>query len=52
MSFSLQACCDFWFHEAGPERWKKDPDFDRLICERFGELHKQAAAGELFDWNF
>ncbi len=44
MSFSPQACCDFWFHEAEPERWwKKDPDFDRLICERFGEL---------FDWNF
>ena len=51
MSFSPQACCDFWFHEAGPERWwKKDPDFDGLICERFGELHKRAAAGELFGW--
>ncbi len=41
----------FWFHEITPEQhWKKDPEFDRMIIERFGELHRQAAACELFNW--
>jgi uncharacterized protein (DUF924 family) len=41
----------FWFEEHGPEQWwAKDEHFDRLCRERFLDLHRQAALGELFDW--
>jgi uncharacterized protein (DUF924 family) len=41
----------FWFHEIAPAQWwKVDPAFDRLIEERFGALHAQAARAELFAW--
>lgn len=41
----------FWFHEISPAQWwKVDPAFDRLIMERFGELHARAARAELFEW--
>ena len=41
----------FWFHEIPPAKWwKVDVDFDRLIIERFSELHAQASASELFAW--
>lgn len=46
-----QAVLQFWFHEVTPAQWwKVDPAFDRLIAERFGELHQQACKAELFDW--
>ena len=46
-----QAVLQFWFHEVTPAQWwKVDPAFDRLIAERFGELHQQALQAELFDW--
>lgn len=42
---------NFWFKEIEPKQhWVKDLDFDTLIAERFGDLHKQAKAGELFSW--
>ena len=41
----------FWFEEAKPAQWwKKDEDFDRIIIERFSELHRRAACCELFEW--
>lgn len=41
----------FWFDEVSPEQWwASDPEFDRLIAERFGEYHRQAALCELFGW--
>lgn len=41
----------FWFQEISPAQWwKVDPAFDRLIMERFGELHARAARSELFEW--
>ena len=41
----------FWFHEVAPAQWwKVDPHFDRLIVERFGDLHRRAAQAELFEW--
>jgi len=41
----------FWFHEVAPAQWwKVDPAFDRLIAERFGDLHRRAACAELFEW--
>ncbi len=41
----------FWFHEIAPaQRWKVDPAFDRVIVERFSEVHEQANRCELFEW--
>ena len=42
---------EFWFHEIEPaQHWKKDLEFDQLIIQRFGEVHRQASLCELFDW--
>ena len=42
---------EFWFDEIDSGMWwTKDPDFDSLIQNRFGELHRMASAGELFAW--
>lgn len=41
----------FWFTEIEPKSWWiKDEAFDLLIQQRFGKLHQQANAGELFGW--
>jgi len=41
----------FWFNEIDRTKWfRKDPNFDALITERFGELYEQAANGELSHW--
>ena len=41
----------FWFEELSPAQWwKVDPALDRLITERFWDLHAQAARAELFEW--
>ena len=46
-----QQVIEFWFEEIEPaSHWKKDPTFDRLIEQRFGELHRQASACELYAW--
>jgi uncharacterized protein (DUF924 family) len=49
---------DFWFGRKGEpgygkfrEEWfRKDPEFDRMIRDRFEGLYEVAAAGELDDW--
>lgn len=42
---------EFWFDELSPAQWwKKDAAFDRMVAERFGVVHAQAARGELFGW--
>jgi uncharacterized protein (DUF924 family) len=42
---------DFWFKEITPAQWwKVDPTFDRLIADRFGDIHEQAVRAELFAW--
>ncbi|MEP3349712.1 MAG: DUF924 family protein [Marinomonas sp.] len=42
---------DFWFTELEPKHWwQKDTAFDAMIQSRFGPLHEQAKAGELFSW--
>lgn len=47
----LDNVLSFWFEECEQAFWwQKDDDFDNTIAERFGELHTQAASGELFDW--
>ncbi|MBP5989429.1 MAG: DUF924 domain-containing protein [Piscinibacter sp.] len=41
----------FWFEELAPAQWwKVDAALDRLITERFAELHARAARAELFEW--
>ena len=42
---------DFWFSELEPKHWwQKDTEFDLMIQSRFGEVHRQAKLGELFNW--
>ncbi len=42
---------EFWFNELDPEQWwKKDEQLDRVIKERFLQIHGKATACELFDW--
>lgn len=46
-----QGVLSFWFEETPPAQWwKQDAAFDRLVAERFAELHAQAARCELFEW--
>ena len=41
----------FWFEEISPaQRFKKDPEFDRMINERFRKVHKLARSGLLYTW--
>ena len=42
---------DFWYQECQPsDWWQKSPKFDEALANRFGHLHKQAAACELWSW--
>lgn len=42
---------DFWFTELEPKQWwQKDNALDSMIQTRFGQLHKQAQASELYHW--
>ncbi len=53
-----QEVLDFWFGREGEpgygefrEAWfRKDPEFDRQVRDRFEDLHEAAAAGELEGW--
>jgi uncharacterized protein (DUF924 family) len=46
-----QSVLQFWFEEISPAQWwKVDEDFDRLIVQRFSELHRRATSSELFVW--
>lgn len=41
----------FWFEEIEPSQWwTKSVDFDKLIIERFSEIHASATRCELFEW--
>jgi|ERR1035437_3369557 uncharacterized protein (DUF924 family) len=41
----------FWFEEIDQSQWwAKDDDFDKLIIERFSEVHTEATRCELFEW--
>ena len=47
---NAQTVLEFW-REIGPKGWwKKDVAIDKRIIDEFGELHAQAVAGELSDW--
>ena len=46
-----QEILNCWFNEIDEKQWwVKDPAFDALIKQRFGELHQQATQCELFEW--
>jgi len=46
-----ESVLQFWFQESSPAQWwKVDPEFDRLIVERFSDLHGRATRSELFEW--
>ena len=51
MSVSPREVLKFWFEEIdAKQRFTKDPEFDRLVTERFGDVLKAAAQCELFTW--
>lgn len=51
MTATPDAIVQFWFDEITPPQWwKVDADFDRLIRERFSEIHEKANRCELFAW--
>ena len=48
---TYEAILQFWFKEISPSQWwKGDPEFDRLIVERFSDIHAQANRCELLEW--
>lgn len=48
---NMERVIDFWFKEIDQSQWwVKDAAFDQLIKQRFGVLHEQAMAGELYHW--
>ena len=50
MNEKVRAVIDFW-NEIGPKAWfEKSDAIDASIREKFGDLHRQAANGELDDW--
>lgn len=51
MNSDAQAVLDFWYEELTPAQWfKKEPEMDRAILERFGDLHVQASQCECYPW--
>ncbi len=42
---------DFWFHpDTQPHWFAKSDDFDRLIHQKFHDIHQKAAQAELWSW--
>ena len=51
MLIEQQQVLDFWFTELEAKQWwKKDPQLDNAISQRFKTLHQQASQGELWQW--
>lgn len=51
MKPSFQSVLDFWFEELEPKQWwEVDEALDEDIGQRFGDLHRQACACELYPW--
>jgi uncharacterized protein (DUF924 family) len=51
ISMNYQEILDFWFKEIEQKMWwQKSSEFDQLIVDRFGALHKKAQQSELWHW--
>ncbi len=47
----IENILQFWFEELEPSQWwVKDENLDRLIYDRFAEVHEQAIRCELYEW--
>ena len=52
VEIDAEAVLNFWFNHTPPSQWfRKDPDFDALLRERFLGITRQAIAGELGSWS-
>lgn len=41
----------FWFEDLKPEQWfQVDPELDKAIADKFGDIHHAATLGELEEW--
>ena len=48
---NYQDFLDFWFSPTAEANWfVKTAEFDALLAEKFAEVHRQAAQGELWTW--
>ena len=48
---NYQDFLDFWFSPAAEANWfVKTAEFDALLAEKFAEVHRQTAQGELWTW--
>ncbi len=48
---NAETVIEFWFKETDPKKWfQGGENFDRMIRERFSEIHEKAARSELFYW--
>ena len=48
---AINEILQFWFEDIDHSRWfKKDPDFDRELAQRFGDLLTRAKNDQLDDW--
>ena len=53
MKESAQTVIEFWFKQIQPKQWwTKDPEFDQMLTDRFGQLHQQANQCELAAWRY
>ncbi len=47
----MNSVYSFWFHETAPDKWFNGGDhFDALIKNKFSDITRKAAAGELQHW--
>ncbi len=47
----FQTILKFWFEDIAPSQWwTKDAEFDKLIRDKFTDIHRSAKNGELFEW--
>ena len=46
-----ESVLSFWFEELKPNQWfQKNAELDRMITERFSDLHLKASRSELHSW--
>ncbi|MGX5175474.1 DUF924 family protein [Aliikangiella sp. IMCC44653] len=51
IKISYKQVLEFWFEQSEPKQWfRKDPDFDKKITEKFLSTYWQATRCELFEW--